>query len=135
MEKSSKSEETNGEMDRGDTEQRIIRETPRPVSRPIESKRPVTNIQFLETKLENCFKFLDTVDYLRDTALLSEFKKLTSKEVLEWVIWIHEQKKTVEEGLHDLFAMHKLDATKLKKEEYEKFKLYFVCFYTIAFHK
>ena len=61
------------------------------------------------------------------------FLSLSAKDVLEWVIWMKNEKKTVEGGVNEMFAMYKINPEKLQKEEFEKIKLYFSCFHSIAF--
>jgi hypothetical protein len=92
----------------------------------------VTNQQFLETKLNNCKKFVDSIEYLKNTSLLKAFQELSPRQVLEWVIWMKQEGKSVDTGISELFAVHNLTVEKLKSEEFEKIKLYFICFQTLA---
>lgn len=96
------------------------------------SKKIYTNQQFLDEKLANCKKFVQSISYLKDTSLASAFEAFTPKDVLEWVIWMKKEGKSIEVGLGDLFGMHKLDFSSLKPSEIEKIKLYFICFQTLA---
>jgi hypothetical protein len=91
-----------------------------------------TNQQFLETKLNNCKKFVSTIEAVKGTPLEKVFLSLTPKDVLEWVMWMKNEKKTIEGGLNEMFAMYKINPEKLEKEEFEKIKLYFTCFHSIA---
>jgi hypothetical protein len=109
-----------------------IKELKASTSSPPTSSKP-TNQQFLETKLANCKKFISTIESIKGTPLEKVFLSLSAKDVLEWVIWMKNEKKTVEGGVNEMFAMYKINPEKLQKEEFEKIKLYFSCFHSIAF--
>jgi len=98
------------------------------------TNRILTNQDFLEEKLANCKKFISNIKYLKDTELQKSFLKITPREILEWVIWIRDEKKTIDTGVTELFTLHHLSAHKLEKDEFERIKAYFNCFQTIATH-
>ena len=106
----------------------------KPVEEPLKEKKVMTNQEFLESKLKNCKTFIQSIAYLKNTELERAFLKITPKEMLEWVIWMKNEGKTIESGLSEMFALHKLQVDKLKQEEFDKMKAYFHCFQTIATH-
>ena len=75
---------------------------------------------------------MDSIEYLKNTSLLKAFQEFTPRQVLEWVIWMKQEGKSVDTGVSELFAVHSLSVEKLKSEEFEKIKLYFICFQTLA---
>jgi hypothetical protein len=95
-------------------------------------KKTYTNQEFLDEKLANCKKFVNSISILQGTTLAKTFETFTAKDVLEWVIWMKKEGKPIDSALGDLFNMHKLQITSLKPEEFEKIKLYFLCFQTLA---
>lgn len=106
----------------------------KPVEEPLKEKKVMTNQEFLESKLKNCKTFIQSIAYLKNTELERAFLKITPKEMLEWVIWMKNEGKSIESGLSEMFALHKLQVDKLKQEEFDKMKAYFNCFQTIATH-
>jgi hypothetical protein len=99
----------------------------------LKSSTKTTNQQFLEQKLENCKKFISSIEPIQGTALEKAFIALSPKDVLEWVIWMKNEKKNIDAGVNEMFAMYKINPDKLQKEQFEKIKLYFTCFHSIAF--
>ena len=106
----------------------------KPVEEPLKEKKVMTNQEFLESKLKNCKTFIQSIAYLKNTELERAFLKISPKEMLEWVIWMKNEGKTIESGLSEMFALHKLNVDKLKQEEFDRMKAYFNCFQTIATH-
>lgn len=88
--------------------------------------------EFLETKLNNCKKFVETIECLKNTTLLQQFLKFQVRDILEYVIWISNSRRGIDTGLAELFAFHKIDINQLEKQQYEKLKLYFTCFQTVV---
>jgi hypothetical protein len=97
-----------------------------------EPRKIMTNQEFLESKLYNCKRFVENIDCLKETTLLKQFQDFRIKDILEYMIWMNNTKRTIEMGISELFALHKLDINKLKKEEYDKIRAYFICFQTLV---
>ena len=91
----------------------------------------LTNQQFMESKLNNCKKFVEGIESLKNTTLIKQFLQYQVKDIVEYVVWITNSKRPLEIGLAELFAFHKLDINVLKKEEYERLRQYFICFQTV----
>jgi len=132
MEEKPKSEESNIRVDEPNSETNSGRDTRGELQRSVSTVSTMTNQQFIETKLNNCKKFVEGIACLKDTTLLKQFLAYQIKDILEYVIWIANSKRPIEIGLAELFAFHKLDINQLKKEEYEKLRQYFICFLTIV---
>lgn len=132
MEEKPKSEESDIGVGERSSETSSGRESRGEVQRTVSTVSSMTNQQFIETKLNNCKKFVEGISCLKDTTLLKQFLGYQIKDILEYVIWIANSKRPIEIGLAELFAFHKLDINQLKKEEYEKLRQYFICFLTVV---
>jgi hypothetical protein len=133
MEQKQESEKSNSGVVERDIETSVGRESARELQRSIAvSTSGITNQQFIESKLTNCKKFVETISCLQQTTLLKQFLEYQVKDILEYVIWMTNSKRPIDIGLAELFAFHKLDINQLKKEEYERLRQYFICFQTVV---
>ena len=134
MEQKQESEKPNFGMVEPSIETNSGREPPRELQRSVAntSISTMTNQEFIESKLNNCKKFVNSIECLKETTLLKQFVQYQVKDILEYVIWITNSKRPIDIGLAELFAFHKLDINQLKKEEYERLRQYFICFQTVV---
>lgn len=148
MEKSKGESRSDSNVDERDSKGRTGSTVAEPIQRPLETlppkeakevekvkeeeKKVYTNQQFLEEKLKNCKKFVSSISCLENSALLKSFEELSPREVIQWVITVTNEKKPLDAALYELFMHYKMDATQLKKEEFQKLVAYFHCFQTLV---
>jgi len=97
--------------------------------KPTAPSAPIVTIrQFIIEKLENCKKKMAEIETLKGSPLLAAFQQLGYAELVDWITWIKQQEKTIDEGLSDMFSFHKMDIRKLTQEEFGLIRRYFDAF-------